>query len=26
VTDLKRRGKIKMNEATISRLVGSFES
>jgi hypothetical protein len=26
VADLKRRGKIKINEATISRIVGSYES
>jgi peptidyl-prolyl cis-trans isomerase D len=26
VADLKRRGKVKLNEATISRIVGSYES
>jgi hypothetical protein len=26
LTDLKRRGKVKMNEATISRIIGSYQS
>lgn len=26
VTELKRRGKIKMNEATLSRLISSYQS